>query len=101
MSFDRAINRIDHVERATRGTAVRDVPRSHVKRKEFSRQPALLHALDAGAIRDRRSAAEIVIVVRHRRCYVVVRVDDDFAAMNSLSSPPKGFIAPGTRHGSF
>ena len=82
MAFDGAINRIDHVERATRRAAVRDVPRPDVKRKEFGGQPALLHAFDVGAIGKRRRAAEIVIVVGHRRRHIVVRVDDDCLAVN-------------------
>src|SRR5258705_11366371 len=93
MTLDRAINRIDHVERAAGGAAVGDVPWSFVMRKELRRQATLLHALDAGSIRHRRWTAEIVVVVCHRRRHVVVRVDDDSFAMNLERSLPELFVA--------
>src|SRR6185503_2239099 len=93
MTLDRPINRVDHVERATSGAAVCDIPGSYVKRKEFSSESTLLHALNAGAVRDRGRAAEIVVVVCHWRRHVVVRVDDDGFAMNLKRALPELFIA--------
>src|SRR5258705_3433881 len=93
MTLDRAISRVDHVERATGGAAVCDIPGSYVKRKEFSSESTLLHALNAGAVRHRRWAGEIVVVVRHWRRHVVVRVNDDGSAMNLKRPLPELFIA--------
>src|SRR5207248_7166076 len=73
----------DLIERAPRCAAVLDVPRLYIKRKEFSVEAALLHPLEAGAIRRRRTAAQIVIVIRHRRGDVVVRVDRKSTRLNS------------------
>ena len=93
MALDGAINGIDHVERASRGAAVFDVPRFDVERKEFRGQPALLHAFDVGAIGSRRSSAQIEIVVGHRGCDVVVSVDDDRATMDLQRSLPESFVS--------
>src|SRR5678815_1642693 len=93
MTLDRTINRIDHVERAPRSAAVSDVPGSHVKRKEFSRQSPLLHAFDTGLIWHGRWTAQIIVIIGHRRRHVVVRVDDDGFAMNLERSLPELFIA--------
>src|SRR6185436_8029812 len=99
MTFDRTIDRIDHVERAPGRTTVRHVPGSDVKRKEFGGQSPLLHAFNAGAIWERRLAAEIVVVIRHRRRNVVMRIDDDCLALNVECSFPKLFIARRLRRG--
>src|SRR6185437_14709673 len=93
MTLDRTVDRINHVERAAGGAAVGDVPWSHVKRKEFGSESALLHALDAGSIRHRRWTAKIVVVVCHRGRHVVVRVDDDRLAMNLERPLPELFVA--------
>ena len=93
MPLDRAIDRIDHVERAPGSAAVGDVPGLDVKREKLGAHTALLHARDAGAIRRGRRAAQIVIVVGHRRSHVVVGVDDDRAPLNRQCSLPQRFIA--------
>src|ERR1044071_7025453 len=93
MAFDGTVNGIDHVESASRGAAVFDVPWFDVKRKEFRRQPTFLHALDAGAIRSGRSSTQIVIVVGHRRRDVVMRVDDDRAPVDLQRPPPEPFVS--------
>ena len=93
MALNRAIDRVDHVQRAPRRAAVRDVPGLYVKRKELGAQPALLHASDAGAIRSWWSPTKIEIIIRHRRGDVVVSVDHDRASMNDQRSLPKRFIA--------
>src|SRR6185503_9783511 len=93
MTLDRTINRINHVERAAGGAAMSDIPWSHVKRKEFGSESALLHAFDAGAVRHRRWTAKIVVVVGHRGRHVVMRVDDDRLAMNLERSLPELFVA--------
>src|ERR1043166_7897115 len=93
MSLNRAINRVDHVQRATRCAAVFDVPGFDVERKELRGQSALLHPLDAGAVGSRRRAAQIVIVVSHRPRDVVMRVDHDRAPLNLEGALPEPFIA--------
>src|ERR1051325_10969443 len=49
MALDCSINRVDHVQSATRGSAMLDVPWFDVKRKELGGKSTLLHAFDAGA----------------------------------------------------
>src|ERR1041384_6499502 len=97
MPFHCAINRINHVERAPRRAAMFDIPGTDIKRKKFGGQAALLHPLEAGAIGKRRRANEIVIVVRHRRGYVVMRIDDDRAAMNCERLLPEFFVTRSRR----
>ena len=92
MPLNRAIDRIDHVERAPRRAAVLHVPGLYIKRKEFCVEAALLHPLDAGAIRDGRIPTEIVIVVCHRRRHVIMGVNDNCATMNLKRSLPERFI---------
>src|SRR5215813_13899735 len=99
MSFDGTIDGIDHIERPPRRASMPDVPGLDVKRKEFSRQAALLHARDVCAIWLGWVAAQVEIVIRHRRRDVVVRVDDNRAAMNRERSLPQRLIARGTRLG--
>ena len=89
MSLDRAIDVIDHVERAPRRTAFGRVLAIDVNGKELCRQSALLHAREIGVILPDRRHAEIVIVVSHHRQNVVVRIDDDRAAMNRERAPPQ------------
>ena len=93
MPLDRAIDGVDHVERAPRCAAMRDVPGLDVERKELGSHAALLHPRDVGAVRIRRHAAQIVIVVGHRRGDIVVRVDDDRPPLNLKRSLPERFIA--------
>src|SRR3989442_904954 len=81
-------SRIDHVERAPRGAAVSDIPGLYVKRKELRSLATLLHARNAGAIRRWRRAAQIVIIIRHRRGDVIVCIDDDCAPVNRERSLP-------------
>src|SRR6266542_3414458 len=88
MALNGAINRIDHIQCAARGTAVCDIPGPHVKRKEFGTESTLLHAFNAGAIRYGRRATEIVVVIRHRRRHIVVRVNDDSFAVYLEGSWP-------------
>ena len=92
MPFNRAIDRIDHVERAPRRAAMRDVPGLDVEREKLSAEAALLHAFDTRAIRRRRRPAKIVIVIGHGRGHVVVRVDYDRAPLNRERSLPQRFI---------
>src|SRR5215213_10016164 len=101
MSLDCSINGIDHVERATRGSAVLDVPGSYVKRKELGGESALLHASDVCAIGNRRRAAKIEIVVGHRCRDVVMGVDDDRAPVNLERSLPESFVASLSRSGGY
>src|SRR5262245_49680096 len=93
MAFDGAINRVDHVERATGGAAVIDVPRFDVERKEFGGQAAFFHAFDVGAVGCWWSSAQIEVVVSHRRGYVIMRVDDDGASLDLLGALPETLIA--------
>ena len=93
MTLNRAINGVDHVQRAARCSPVRDVPGSDVKRKEFGGQSTLLHRRDAGAIGHWRRATEIVVIVGHRRRHIIVRIDDDCFAMNLKSLFPELLIA--------
>jgi hypothetical protein len=97
VALDRAIDRIDHVERTPGGAAVLHVPGLYVEREELGSLPSLLHPRDAGAIRSRRRAAEIVIVVGHRRGDVIMGVDDYGASMNRQGPLPKRFITRRTR----
>src|ERR1043166_1495610 len=92
MAFDSSINRVDHVQRAACGAAVVDVPGPDVKGRELRGQSALFHPLDARAVWSWGSAAQIVIVVGHRRRNVVVRVDDDCAAMNLERALPERLV---------
>ena len=93
MAFDCAIDRIDHVERSPRGATMRNVPGLDVKREEFGGHATLFHALNIGAIRCRRCAAEIEVVIRHWRRDVVVSVDNNRPPMNGQCSLPEGRIA--------
>src|SRR6266542_5021177 len=93
MTLNGPINRIDHIQRAARGPAVRYIPGPHVERKEFGTESTLLHAFDAGAIRDGRWPTEIVVVIRHRRGHIVVCIDDDCLAVYLEGSLPEFFIA--------
>ena len=75
-----------------RAATVLDVPGLDVERKELRRHPALLHSLDVGAIRHWWQTTEIEIVVGHWRRHVVVRVDDDGAAMDLQRALPQSFV---------
>ena len=68
------------------------VPRFDVERKENRAETAFLHAIDARAIGIRRIAAEIVIIIRHRRRDVVVRINHNRAAMNGQRTLPQRFV---------
>src|SRR6267143_4044600 len=93
MTLDSAIDTVNHIERSSRGAAMPDIPGPDIERKEFGCHATVLHALQAGAIRDRRRAAEIVIIIGHRCRYVVVRVDDDCAPVNSERFLPELFVS--------
>src|ERR1044072_251031 len=99
MPLNRSINRVNHVQRSSRRAAMLHVPGLNVERKELGSLSAFLHALDVGAIRSWRRAAEIEIIVGHRRGDVVVRVHDDGAPMNCQRALPKCFIARRSRPG--
>ena len=70
-----------------------DVPGFDVEREELGGQAAFLHTFDVGFVGRRRLAAQIEVVVRHRRGYVVVRVDDDGASLDLQRALPEPFIA--------
>src|ERR1041385_1966749 len=77
--------------------AVRDIPWLNVKGKEFSGEPALLHARDTSAGGFGRIPAEVVIVIGHRRRNVIVSVDDNRAPMDGEGSLPQRLVARGAR----
>src|SRR5215213_4782590 len=93
MALDCSINGVDHVQSATRRSAVLDVPGFDVKRKELRSESALLHAFNVCAIGNWRCATEIEIVVGHRSRHVIVGVDDDRAAVNLECPLPEPFVA--------
>src|SRR5260370_9658470 len=92
MGFTGDIQKIINTQGAAGSPAVVDIPGLDVKRKELSSHPALLHAFDACAIRSRRGATEIVVVVSHWRGHVVVRINDDSVALDLECSPPEFFV---------
>src|ERR1041385_7666783 len=92
MTLDGAINGVDHVESAPCRAAVFDVPGPDVEREEFRGQAACLHALDVGAVGRWRRAAQVEVVVGHRRSDVVVRVDDDGATLDLQGALPETLV---------
>src|SRR6185295_20379004 len=93
MTFTSSVHGVDHVERATRGTALRCVVWFYVDGEELCGESSLFHTIDVGAIGDRWRATEIKIIVRHRRCDVVMTVDDDCFALNLESAFPELLVA--------
>src|SRR5215203_3876313 len=93
MTFDGSINGIDHVQCAPRGAAVLDVPGFYVEGEKLGGHSSLFHPGNGRSVRSRRSSTEVEIVVRHRRCDVVVGVYDDGAAMDLKGTLPESLVS--------
>src|ERR1043165_3193066 len=94
VTLNRAVNGIDHVERSSRCTGP-NVIWFDVDGKELCCQTTFLHAIEAGAIWNRRRATQIVVVVGHWCGDVVMTINDNGLAMDGKRAFPELLIASG------